>query len=109
MAKFYDAIGYAELTETEPGSWTEKIVERKYYGDVLSNNRRLQPDDKLNDDIRLSNRISIVADPYARHNYFNIRYVRYMGAKWKVSDVDASRRPRMILTTGGLYNDGQTN
>lgn len=104
MAKFYDAVGYAELTETSPGVWTENIVERKYYGDVLSNNRRLQPDDKLNDDINLSNRISIVADPYAMHNYFNMRYVKYMGAKWKVSSVDASQRPRMILTTGGLYN-----
>lgn len=104
MAKFYDAVGYAELTETSPGVWTENIIERKYYGDVLSNNRRLTPDDKLNDDINLSNRISIVADPYAMHNYFNMRYVKYMGAKWKVSSVDASQRPRMILTTGGLYN-----
>lgn len=104
MAKFYDAVGYAELTETSPGVWTENIIERKYNGDVLSNNRRLTADDKLNDDINLSNRISIVADPYAMHNYFNIRYVKYMGAKWKVSSVDASQRPRMILTTGGLYN-----
>lgn len=104
MAKFYDAVGYAELTEESPGVWTENIIERKHYGDVLSNNRRLQSADQLNDNINLSDRISIVADPYAMHNYFNIRYVKYMGAKWKVSSVDASQRPRMILTTGGLYN-----
>ena len=29
MAKFYDAVGYAELTETSPGVWTENIIERK--------------------------------------------------------------------------------
>lgn len=104
MAKFYDAVGYAEMVEDTPGVWTEHIVERKYNGDVLSNNRQLTPDDKLNDDIKLSNRISIIADPYAMHNYFNIRYVKYMGAKWKVSSVDASHRPRMVLTTGELYN-----
>lgn len=104
MAKFYDAVGYAELTETSPGVWTENIIERKYNGDVLANNRQLTPDDKLNSDIKLSNRISIIADPYAMQNYFNIRYVKYMGAKWKVSSVDASPRPRMILTIGELYN-----
>jgi len=104
MARFYDAVGYAEMKEETPGKWIEEIVERKYHGDVLSNNRRLQPADQLNDNINLSNRISIVADPYAMHNYFNIRYVKYMGAKWKVSSVDATQRPRMILTTGGLYN-----
>lgn len=104
MAKFYDVIGYAEMKEKTPGKWVEEIVERTYYGEVLSNTRRLQPADQLNDNINLSNRISVVADPYAMHNYFNIRYVKYMGAKWKVSSVDASQRPRMILTTGGLYN-----
>ena len=104
MASVYDVIGYAEMKEETPGKWVEEIVERTYYGDVLSNTRRLQPADQLNDNINLSNRISIIADPYAMHNYFNIRYVKYMGAKWKVSSVDASQRPRMILTTGGLYN-----
>lgn len=104
MAKFHDAVGYAELIEKEPGVWVENIIERTYSGDVLSNNRTLSPDDQLNDKIKLSKRISIVADPYAMHNYFNIRYVKYMGAKWKVSSVDTSPRPRMILTTGELYN-----
>lgn len=32
MAKFYGVIGYAVTEETKPGVWTEKIVERMYYG-----------------------------------------------------------------------------
>jgi hypothetical protein len=33
-----------------------------------------------------------------------MRYVEFMGAKWKVSSVDATKRPRLVLTLGGLYN-----
>ena len=42
MAKFYGAIGYAVTEETKPGVWTEKIIERMYYGDLTRNARRLQ-------------------------------------------------------------------
>lgn len=34
MAKFYGVIGYAVTEETKPGVWTEKIIERMYYGDL---------------------------------------------------------------------------
>jgi hypothetical protein len=103
MAKWYGAIGYAETVETKPGVWDEQIVERKYYGDVIRNTRRLQSADKTTDDINVSNVISIVADPYAVNNFHSIRYAEFMGAKWKVSDVDV-QHPRLSLTLGGLYN-----
>ena len=64
MAKFYGPIGYAETVETKPGVWKEQIVERNYTGDIVRNNRRLQSSDQVNDDINISNSISIVADPY---------------------------------------------
>ena len=44
MAKFYGVIGYAVTEETKPGVWTEKIIERMYYGDLIRNTRRLQSD-----------------------------------------------------------------
>ena len=37
MAKFYGKIGYSETNETSPGVWTETIIERNYYGDLLRN------------------------------------------------------------------------
>ena len=104
MAKFYGKIGFAEMAETAPGVWVENITEREYYGDVNRNIRRLQTGMGLNDDISVSNEISIVADPYANENFHSMRYVRYMGAKWKISSVDV-QYPRLILTLGGEYNE----
>lgn len=103
MAKFYGVIGYAATVQTEPGIYEEQIVEIEYMGDVLRNTRRLREGSKINDDITISNQISIIADPYASNNFHTMRYVTFMGAKWKVSEVDV-QYPRLILTLGGLYN-----
>lgn len=103
MAKFYGAIGFATLTETVPGVWKEQIVKHNYYGDLLQNSRRLQAADQLNDNINVTNEISIVADPYANANFHSIRYVEFMGTKWKVSNANV-KYPRLILTLGGVYN-----
>lgn len=105
MAKYFGKIGYAETEETSPGVWREQIVEREYYGDLIRNTRRLQAADKVNDDINISNEISIVADPYAMSNFHSIRYAEFMGAKWKISSVEVSY-PRLILMLGGLYTNG---
>lgn len=106
MAKWYGEIGYAETIETRPGVWVEQIVKRNYYGDVGRNARRLESTGNLNDNINISNEISIVSDPFANENFHAIRYIEFMGAKWKVSNVEV-RYPRLILTIGGLYNDGE--
>lgn len=103
MAKFYGKIGFAETVETAPGVWTENIVDYNYFGDIIRNARRLQSSDQLNDDINISNEISIVADPYANQNFHSMRYVEFMGAKWKITNVEV-RYPRLILTVGGVYN-----
>ena len=105
MAKFFGVIGFNEGTvENSPGVWEQQVVERKYYGDLIRNSRRLQTTDQLNDDINISNEISIVADPYANANFHSIRYVEFMGAKWKVSNVEV-QFPRLILTLGGVWNE----
>ena len=103
MAKFYGKIGYANTVETKPGVYEEQIVERSYYGDLIRNTRRLQSADQVNDDINISNEISIVADPYATNNFHTMRYVVFMGTKWKISNVEVSY-PRLILMLGGVYN-----
>lgn len=103
MAKFYGMIGYAETVETEPGIWEEQITERSYYGDLIRNTRKLQTSEGVNDDVNLSNEISIVADPFAYQNFHSMRYVEYMGAKWKIINVEV-QHPRLILSVGGVYN-----
>lgn len=106
MAKFYGEIGYANIVETEPGVWEEQIVKRNYYGDIIRNTRSLQTSDNVNDNINISNEISIVADPYANENFHSMRYVYFMGAKWKITSVEV-KYPRLILSIGGLYNNVQ--
>lgn len=107
MGKWFGKIGYAVTEETTPGVWVEQITERNYYGDIIRNTRRLQTSDKLNDDINVSNEISIVADPFARDNFHAMRYIEFMGTRWKVSSVE-DQYPRLILSLGGEYNGQQT-
>ena len=103
MAKFYGVIGYAVTSETAPGVWTETITERNYYGDVIRNTRRLEGGENLNDNVTVNNTISIVADPFAYSHFHTMRYVTWMGASWKIINVEV-QRPRLLLTIGGVYN-----
>lgn len=104
MAKFYGKIGYSETNETSPGVWTETIIERNYYGDLLRNFKKTQTPSTLNDDINVANEISIVADPYANQNFHLMKYVEFMGTKWKITTVEV-QYPRLILSIGGVYNE----
>ena len=103
MAKFYGVIGYVETRETEPGVYEEFIKERRHFGELIKFARQLESSDKINSDINLSNQISIIADPYAYEHFYAMRYITFMGAKWKISNVEVLH-PRLILTIGGLYN-----
>lgn len=108
MAKYYGKIGFVETVETAPSVWEERTVERAYYGDVLSNTRRWQSSEHLNDNLEVSNRISIVADAYAYNTFHAMRYIEWMGALWKISSVEV-QHPRLILTIGGVYNGERPN
>lgn len=105
MPKFRGVVGFASIVEKEPGIHVEDIIERRYKGDLLRNNRRLEPSGNINDNINISNEISILGDAYAFNHFHAMRYVEFAGAKWKVSSVDATKRPRLVLTLGGLYNE----
>ena len=108
MAKWYGTIGYAETVEQpeNSGIWVETITERSYYGDVIRNSRRLESAGQVNDNVVVSNQISIVADPFANQNFHAMRYAEFMGTKWKITNVEV-QYPRLILTLGGIYNGQQ--
>lgn len=103
MAKFFGKIGFETTVETSQDIYEESIIEKDYYGDVIRNRRLLQSNSKINEDINISNQISIVADPFANNNFHSMRYVEWMGSKWKITDVEV-QYPRLILSIGGLYN-----
>lgn len=104
MARWYGKIGYITTEEVQPGVWAPSTpTERSYDGDILSNTSRWMTTDKVNDDLNVSNRISIVADPFAYQNFHSIKYAEFMGIFWEVSNVEV-QYPRLILTVGGVYN-----
>ena len=104
MAKYYGVIGFVQNVETRPGIWEDVTTERNYYGDVLKNFARHQSANQLNDNFIISDEISIIADGYFRENLASIKYVNYMGVNWKVTNLDGSNYPRIVLTLGGVYN-----
>lgn len=110
MARFHGEIGYGNSVEEPAGSgvWIDEIVEYSYYGDVLRNTRKLQDGESLNDNISVGNSISIVADQYAVENFFAIRYIRWAGALWTVTNVEV-QSPRLILRLGDIYNGETSN
>lgn len=104
MAKFYGPIGYAESIEKSPGVFMDEIVVRNYSGNLLSNTSRWSDSsESTNDDLNINNRISILADPYAYQNFHSMKYVEFMGTKWKIESVEV-QYPRLILSIGGVYN-----
>lgn len=109
MAKFHGVIGYSETKELPdaPGVWEEVITERFYRGDVIRNTRRWENGEHLNDDLNINNSFSIVADAYAYNHFFAMKYISWMGARWKITNVEV-QRPRLILTIGGVYNGPET-
>lgn len=108
MGKFYGKIGYVRSEETAPGVWEEIVEERSYRGDVIKHITRWENNSSgINDNLNVNNEISIVSDPFAYQHLSEIRYIEYMGAKWKVNTVTV-QHPRLNLSIGGLYN-GQSN
>lgn len=110
MTKYCGKIGFAETYEKRPGVWASRIIEKDYTGDVLRNIRRWDASSHQNDDLNVNNSISIIADSYIYEHSYLIKYVTWMGCKWKVTNIEI-QYPRLILDVGGVYNgdDGETD
>lgn len=105
MARFAGKVGYEVLEETAPGVYRAPcIIERVYKGDVIRNRTTSEPGQWLNDDVNINNEISIIADGYAYEHLDAMKYVVWMGTKWKIKSVEVER-PRLILSIGGVYNE----
>lgn len=105
MARWYGKVGYSETVETVPGVWTSQDTVHEYYGDVLRNSTRwTERSESTNDNLTINAQISIMADPFAIEKFHSIKWIEFMGVKWKVTNVDPTQPPRLILTLGDEYN-----
>ena len=106
MARWYGEVGYVTTQETSPGVWDEIIEPRMYSGDMINLSRAVRNSGGINDNVEIGMELSIVADPYAFSHFSNIRYVDYMGIKWKVRNVSVNY-PRLQLSLGEEYVNGK--
>ena len=104
MAKFYGSVGYTFPEEVRPGVYKDRVEEHEYYGDIrrLNTGWNASPE-STNDDLKLNIQISIVADPFANNHFHSMKYVKFMGSEWKITNIEP-QYPRLILTVGGVYN-----
>lgn len=105
--KFRGKIGYVETVDKGYGVNEYEVTEVVYRGDVLRAMTRWNRGDGLLDNLTVSNQISVIADKYAYEHFQYIKYVIWEGVAWRVDSVDPSKRPRIILTLGGVYNGPQ--
>lgn len=108
MARFAGLVGYVTQEESVPGVWSTVDKPVMMRGDIIRQSSSFQNDGRLsstkvNNDVSLNHRVSLIGDPYAFNNYFNIKWIDIDGHKWAVSSVEI-QRPRLIVTLGGLWN-----
>lgn len=104
MNKYCGLVGFFINEETAPGVWDEHLVEHPYYGDIIQMRKDNGSSDQVNADVEVSNRISILSDPFACQHFLSIRYVTLFGQKMSVKSVEVEY-PRLTLQIGGLYHE----
>lgn len=103
MAKYSGLVTYATQGETVPGVWEDITKEHSMKGDIIRRGSTLQDNNKVNGDIALNHRVSLVGDAFAFDNYYNIKCIEIDGHKWEVNSVEV-QHPRIIVTVGGVWN-----
>lgn len=104
MARFHDKVGFLIPMDNQITGISEPVpVEKPYYGRILEHSRRWDSSDSTNDDLTITNQISITANDYAFKYLSSIAYVRWKKGCWKVSSIRV-KGPEIVLTLGGVWN-----
>ena len=105
MAKFSGKIGYVMTVDNGHGVWNSSTIEKHHYGDILKDsvNFRSGEFQSTNDNVTISNRVSILATPFSMENFQYMKYAVILGTKWKITNIEI-KYPRLILTLGDIYN-----
>lgn len=104
MPKCSGVIGYGLSQETDPGIWVDSIIEKKYIGDQVRDNRRIVDKNQINDGFSINNNISIVSNKFMLKNLSVMKYMTFMNSKWKITNVEV-KAPRLIITLGDIYHE----
>ena len=108
MARYYGNIGFAIQVEDEPGIWVDTIEERPYKGDITRSGRRFDNSENINDNFTITNVFSIISDAFLYSHIPAMRYLEYLGSKFKIVSVEVDR-PRVEIRVGGVYVSGDAS
>ena len=103
MTRFSDKVGYVSQGALVDGVQEVVVTERVLKGVVLETIASIQDGEKVNDDIRLQDRVEVLADAYALENFSKIKFVVRLGIPWIAQTVRVER-PRIIISLGGVYH-----
>lgn len=103
MAKLRGPIGYAIQRETAPGVWEDVVEEHICSAQLLRSAWSTRSSDGVNDDLKLSNKISVLMNQYTNNPDYRMNYIYFRGIRWRIESIEEVR-PRLILTLGGVYN-----
>ena len=103
MPKSYILIGFAEEVETAPSVFQEVVTEKRFSADIKRDTGGRSDAEKVNLDFTVGNTFSILANSETNNKLHAMRYVRWRGSRWTISDVSVEP-PRLVLRLGGLYS-----
>jgi hypothetical protein len=103
MAKFSGLVGYVTQEEQVPGVWSPVEKTAMMKGDVIRLSSTYQDNGKVNSDMSLNHRVSLIGDAYAFENYFKLKWVDFNGLRVEINSIEM-QRPRIIITLGGVWN-----
>ena len=103
--RYKGRIGFAITAPREEGSdiYDPTIVWKTYKGDAPRTMvQRRDSTEGVNENIDLSQTISIVMDTFLSRNYLHICAIEFAGEFWNVKNIQI-KTPRLELTIGGVY------
>ena len=99
------SLGIISSSETSPGIFKEVYTEIFVDCVVQQVSTRENDEDKINTDFTTSSSYSLVMPESTFGIVPRIRYIKDLGERWKVTTIDTTKRPRLIIYTGGPYED----
>lgn len=105
--KWYGRIGFIETVDKGDGVWKPAITTKYYTGDLRRiSSKWSSSSSSTNQNLNISNQVSIISDPYLEKSLQSIRFIEFMGTFYDVTDIEVDY-PRLNISIGGVYN-GET-
>lgn len=107
MAKTIITVGLrTQPHQVRKGEWEDEIIEiPKLHCNVPTNGATVEDSQSNNPNEKLNIRLSFVLSNTSDNRLSRLIYAEYMGVKYKITNIDTTQPPRVIITLGEVYHD----